>query len=210
MNYLCLIFIILLHYFRSPEILGNVHYVAIASPKCVNYSTKRGYHCQVSYFVNSNIKTLVFHQESSITRIKYIITFAFCMALYRFQIQITDYKIPRYYCLSFCSYLHGFRRHTTKKTNLQMLRKRGIKTKLRNNIKAIYELTRNYVRKDKEPSVEFVTKEGLHQEAALSPIFFIMIMDDVAKEIKSKIKQIHVGYKCLEAVSVGNVCLWMI
>jgi len=43
----------------------------------------------------------------------------------------------------------------------QSLRKRGIKTKLRNNIKAIYEVTRNYVRKDKEQSGEFVTKEGL-------------------------------------------------
>ena len=29
-------------------------------------------------------------------------------------------------------------------------------------------------------------------------------MDDVAKEIKSKIKQSHVGYKCLEAVSIGK------
>ena len=28
-------------------------------------------------------------------------------------------------------------------------------------------------------------------------------MDDV-KEIKSKIKQTHVGYKCLEAVSIGE------
>ena len=48
-----------------------------------------------------------------------------------------------------------------------------------------------------------MTKERLRQGGALSPILFIMITDDVAKEIKSKIKQ-TVGYKCLEAVSIGQ------
>ena len=62
-----------------------------------------------------------------------------------------------------------------------------------NNIKDIFEVTRNYVREDREQSGEFLTNEGLRQGAALSPILFIMIIDDVAKEIKSKIKQIHIG-----------------
>ena len=38
-----------------------------------------------------------------------------------------------------------------------------------------------------------VTKEGFRQGRALSRILFILIMVDVAKEIKSKIKQTHVG-----------------
>ena len=84
----------------------------------------------------------------------------------------------------------------------QSLRKRGIKKKLRNNIKAIYEVIRNYVRKDGEQSEEFLAKEGLRQGEALTPILFIMIMDDVAREIESKIKQTHVGYKCLEKESI--------
>ena len=42
----------------------------------------------------------------------------------------------------------------------QSLRKRG-KTKLRNDIKAIYEVIRNYLKKDREQSEEFVTKKGL-------------------------------------------------
>ena len=46
-----------------------------------------------------------------------------------------------------------------RKQNWQSLRKRGIKTRLR--IKGIYKVTRTYVRKDKEQSGEFVTKEGL-------------------------------------------------
>ena len=58
------------------------------------------------------------------------------------------------------------------------------------------------MRKDKEQSGEFVTIEELRQGEALIPILFIMIMVDVIKEIKSKIKQRHVGYKCLEAVSI--------
>ena len=33
---------------------------------------------------------------------------------------------------------------------------------------------------------------------------FIMIMDDVAKEIKSKIKQTRVGFKRLETMRIGE------
>ena len=33
---------------------------------------------------------------------------------------------------------------------------------------------------------------------------FMVIMDDVAKDIKSRIKQTHVGYKCLETVRIGE------
>ena len=49
-----------------------------------------------------------------------------------------------------------------------------------------------------------MTKEGLRQEGDLSPILFVMIMDDVTKEIKSKTKQTHIGYKSLEVVSIGE------
>ena len=42
------------------------------------------------------------------------------------------------------------------------------------------------MRKDREQSEEFVTKKGLCQGEALSLVLFIMIVDDVAKEIKSK------------------------
>ena len=47
-------------------------------------------------------------------------------------------------------------------------------------------------------------KEGLRQGMALSPILFIMIVNDV-KEIKSKIQQIHIGYKCLETESIEEM-----
>ena len=60
------------------------------------------------------------------------------------------------------------------------------------------------MRKDGEQPEEFVTKERLRQGGAWSPILFVMIMDDVVKEIKSKIKQTCVGCKCLETVSIGG------
>ena len=60
------------------------------------------------------------------------------------------------------------------------------------------------MKKDKAKSEEFGTKEGLRQGRTLSSVLFIMIMDDVANEIKSKIKQNHVEYKCLETVSIGE------
>ena len=53
----------------------------------------------------------------------------------------------------------------TRKQIWQSLNKRGIKKKLRNNIKASHQVTRNYVKKDKELSEEIMTKEGLRQRA---------------------------------------------
>ena len=60
------------------------------------------------------------------------------------------------------------------------------------------------MRKDREQSEEFEKKKGLRQGGTLSPILFIMIVDDVAKEIKSKIKQTHVGYKYLKSFSIAK------
>ena len=85
--------------------------------------------------------------------------------------------------MSFVDLLKAFD-SVPRKQSWQSLRKIGIKTKLRNNIEAIYEVTRNYVRKDKEQTEEFVTIDGLRQGGALSPTLFTMTMDDVVKEIK--------------------------
>ena len=51
------------------------------------------------------------------------------------------------------------------------------------------------MRKDREQSEEFVTKEELRQGGVLTHVLFIMIMDDVTKEIKAKIKQIYIEQK---------------
>ena len=49
---------------------------------------------------------------------------------------------------------------------------------------------------------KFATKKGLRQEGVVSPILFIMIMDDEVKEIKAQVKQIHIGgYENLESSS---------
>lgn len=49
---------------------------------------------------------------------------------------------------------------------------------MRNNIKVIYETTRNYVRKGREQSEKFATKKGLGQGGVSNFILFIMIVDD--------------------------------
>ena len=60
------------------------------------------------------------------------------------------------------------------------------------------------MRENIEQSEEFVIKEMLRQEGASNHTLFIIIIDDVLKEIKSKIKQTHVGYKCLETMSIAE------
>jgi Reverse transcriptase (RNA-dependent DNA polymerase)/Endonuclease-reverse transcriptase len=87
------------------------------------------------------------------------------------------------------------------------LQQRGVGNRLRNNIKSIYQTTRNYVRKDNKQSEEFITKDGLRQGGVLSPVLFIMIMDDVLKEIKTSSKNIQVGYRNLEMITIAE-CLF--
>ena len=72
------------------------------------------------------------------------------------QLEATEWlqkrkKLPRshIYIKTNFGKIHGFRTHTfdgvPRKQIWQSLIKRGIKKKLKNNIKAIYEVTRNYV-----------------------------------------------------------------
>ena len=89
----------------------------------------------------------------------------------------------------------------------QSLQQRGVPPKLRRNIQSIYDVTRNYVRKDNAQSEEFLTKDGLRQGGVLSPALFIMIMDDVLKEVKPKISQVHVGYRNMKPIGISE-CLF--
>lgn len=84
------------------------------------------------------------------------------------------------------------------------LQRRGVGVKLRRNIECIYKLTRNQVRKDNEQSEDFVTKEGLRQGGVLSPLLFIIMMDDIIKELKGTVRQIQVGYRNMEAIGISE------
>lgn len=86
----------------------------------------------------------------------------------------------------------------------QSLRERGIQERLSSNIRNIYRMTRSYVRKDNGQSEEFVTKDGLRQGGVLSPILFIMIMDDILKEVQTKVKRIHVGFRNMSPVCIAE------
>ena len=86
----------------------------------------------------------------------------------------------------------------------QSLRQRGVQGKLINNIQSIYKTSRNYVRRDNSQSEEFLTRDGLRQGGVLSPALFIMVMDDVAKEVQPEVKKMHVGYRNMEAVGISE------
>ena len=88
------------------------------------------------------------------------------------------------------------------------MRKRGIKKKLGNNIKPIYELIRNYVKKDGEQSEEFVAMAGLRQGGDLSYILFIqsriMLQKKSSQKSSRLVWDIHVWKRWV----LGNVCLF--
>lgn len=75
---------------------------------------------------------------------------------------------------------------------------------LRNNIESICKVTRNYVRIGNSQLEIFETKQGLRQGEVLGPILFNIIMDDVLKEIKSKVRKLSVGYRNIEIVTISE------
>lgn len=84
------------------------------------------------------------------------------------------------------------------------LKKRGINLSLIDAIKSIYKRTRNYVRTGNQQSEEFITKEGLRQGGVLSPTLFNVLMDDVIKEVKEKVRKHSVGYRNMEHIQISE------
>lgn len=84
------------------------------------------------------------------------------------------------------------------------LRRRGVAEKLRNNIICVYRTTRNCIRTGNLQSEEFITREGLRQGGVLSPTLFNIVMDDILKETKEKVKKLLVGYRNMERVTISE------
>lgn len=83
--------------------------------------------------------------------------------------------------------------------------RRRINGKLFGTIMSLYKNTRNCVRTGNMESPEFTTKQGLRQGGILSPTLFNVVMDDIIKETKNRVKKVRVGYRNLEVVTV-SVC----
>lgn len=74
-------------------------------------------------------------------------------------------------------------------------------------IRAIMSLLKDgtcCVRTDNMQSAIFPTNEGLRQGGVLSPDLFNLAIDDVIKEVNTKISKLHVGYRNLVAVWISE------
>lgn len=69
-------------------------------------------------------------------------------------------------------------------------------------IKSLYTNTRNYVRTKHAHSEEFTTHDGLRQGGVLSPLLFIILVDDNMKMTRPKVTKLHVGHRNLERVTI--------
>lgn len=92
----------------------------------------------------------------------------------------------------------------SRKEIWESLKRRGVNKKLRDNIKTMYKITRNYVRTGNSQSDIFETKDGLRQGGVLSPTLFNVIMDDVLKEVKGKVNKLPVGYRNMEIMTISD------
>lgn len=62
----------------------------------------------------------------------------------------------------------------------------------------------NYVIRNNQISDGFTTNDGLRQGGGLSPLLFIIFMDDLIKECSTRVKKVHVGYRKLQRVQIGE------
>jgi hypothetical protein len=69
---------------------------------------------------------------------------------------------------------------------------------------ASFSTVRNWCRGSALRSEEFETSRGLRQGCILSPVLFNIVMDEVMKESKHKVKQFQVGYWKLQKSKYQN------
>lgn len=82
-----------------------------------------------------------------------------------------------------------------------------IDNKLIKVVNSMYSQTQNYVRYIKSQSDEFITKDGLRQGGVLSPLLFIIVMDEVHKERIPRVNKLFIGHCNLERVNLRTVFL---
>lgn len=84
----------------------------------------------------------------------------------------------------------------------ELLRKRGVSSELIKAIQSIYKCTKNYIRAGSKLSNEFETTQGLRQGGTLSPVLFIIMLDEVMKILKGKLKKLTIGSYNLQKVHI--------
>lgn len=72
-------------------------------------------------------------------------------------------------------------------------------------IKSLYNNCRNYVRTANRSSAEFETKQGVRQGDNLSPLLFIVYLDQIMKEVNSRAMKLIVGNYLLRPVKLCSL-----
>lgn len=86
----------------------------------------------------------------------------------------------------------------------KILSSRGINSKIIRIIRKIYENNTNAVIFRGMKSDTFKTEEGLRQGGRLSPLLFIIFMDEIIKNCKSKTPKIQIGYKNMQPIEISE------
>lgn len=71
-------------------------------------------------------------------------------------------------------------------------------------IENIYRLNKNRVISLNRTSQVFCTKAGLRQGGSLSPLLFLIFMDEILKECTKRTKKFQVGYKNMKMVEISE------
>ncbi|XP_044760185.1 uncharacterized protein LOC123317645 [Coccinella septempunctata] len=85
-----------------------------------------------------------------------------------------------------------------------ILERRGVNEKLLKVVKNIYKLNKNQVISLNRTSETFHTKAGLRHGGSLSPVLFLIFMDEILKEVTKRTKKYQVGYKNLQRVEISE------
>ena len=85
------------------------------------------------------------------------------------------------------------------------LRRKDVTRELTARIESLYKNSWNYVRTGNCKSNIFQTSAGLKEGDTLSPLIFIMIMNEMAKRCREKTKKFAVGYWKLQPVTLSEL-----
>lgn len=87
----------------------------------------------------------------------------------------------------------------------KILSEKNISGKLINVIKGIYNRVEGVIRIEGKVSDNFEMKQGLKQGDSLSPLLFIIYMDDIIKKCKVRTPKLNIGNKDLQPVFIQSL-----
>lgn len=86
----------------------------------------------------------------------------------------------------------------------EILEKRGVDSGLLQSIQSIYKKNVNFVIRQNMRSAEFETRDGLRQGGTLSPLLFIIFLDEIIKECKENMSKLFIGHWRMERIEISE------